>query len=474
MNASETKTYLELSEAAGSAHKFYEVTVSGKQVTIRYGRIGDAGQSSVQKLKSDAEAQAFAAKKVAEKTKKGYAPAVKGGRARRAVARSTVTKPSTTKRSAPLLWHFESGRGYAVGLYIDKDLCWIGNQQGKVFALDHTGEVRHSYQLPDDVQSLVGDEVWRYAGCSDGYVYDLTGRVPRRVYEIQQDADLHWLDILDGRLVVSDEVSCVTAFDPEGEQLWKKKSGGHKGWMVRADDAGVYHGHSAGVTCYDWRGGEKWQKKTAGMCQFGWQEADMVYSAGHDGRVYSFSKAGKPGVIYQCDSFIASCAAAPGGKYVFAGDDTTAIYCFDKEGKRLWKLASGCGVAGSMQYFEERLFLATWSSHLGCLDVSEAAIQAASQGSVPAARAIAAPAIKKVEDALAKTKTAGKGVVLECYREGSKLRVRVASPGYKANWRCQFPRDLREEGARYVVSEVRPAREGTFYRTVGEIKRLVT
>lgn len=471
----ETKTYLELSEDAGSAHKFYEVTVSGKQVTIRYGRIGDAGQSSVQKLKTEAEADALAAKKIAEKTKKGYAPAVLGARAKKSVERSTVTKPSTTKRSAPLLWKFESGTyGYAVGLYIDKDLCWIGNQQGKVFALDHTGEVRHSYQLPKDVQSIVGDDVWRYAGCSNGYVYDMTGRAPRRVYEIQKDAQLHWLDIRDGRLVVSDEVSCVTAFDPEGEQLWKKKSDGYKGWMIRADDDGIYHGHSSGVTSYDWRGGKRWDKKTAGQCQFGWQEEDTVYSAGHDGKVYSFSKSGKEGVVYQCDGFIASCAAAPGGKYVFAGDDTSAIYCFDKEGKRLWKLASGCGVAGSMQYFEGRLFLATWSSHLGCLDVSEAAIEDASKGTIPVARAIQAPAIKPVASKLAVARSAGKGVLLECYSEGGRLRVRVISPGYDPKWRCQFPRDLREEGARYVVDEVRPSREGKFYRTIGDIKKLAT
>ncbi len=40
-------TYLELSEDGGSSHKFYEVTVEGKKLTIRYGRIGDSGQLKV-------------------------------------------------------------------------------------------------------------------------------------------------------------------------------------------------------------------------------------------------------------------------------------------------------------------------------------------------------------------------------------------------------------------------------------------
>ncbi len=39
-----TTTYLELSQESGGAHKFYEVTVDGSVVTVRYGRIGATGQ----------------------------------------------------------------------------------------------------------------------------------------------------------------------------------------------------------------------------------------------------------------------------------------------------------------------------------------------------------------------------------------------------------------------------------------------
>jgi predicted DNA-binding WGR domain protein len=38
-------SYLELSEENGGAHKFYEVATSDTQVQIRYGRIGDQGQT---------------------------------------------------------------------------------------------------------------------------------------------------------------------------------------------------------------------------------------------------------------------------------------------------------------------------------------------------------------------------------------------------------------------------------------------
>lgn len=56
----------------GNSDKFYELITNGSDVTIRYGRTGSAGISSVKSFKSQAEAVKFVNKTVAEKTKKGY------------------------------------------------------------------------------------------------------------------------------------------------------------------------------------------------------------------------------------------------------------------------------------------------------------------------------------------------------------------------------------------------------------------
>jgi hypothetical protein len=42
-------------------------------------------------------------------------------------------------------------------------------------------------------------------------------------------------------------------------------------------------------------------------------------------------------------------------------------------------------------------------------------------------------------------------VILECVSEGSKLRVKMKSPGYLINSNCQFPRDLRLAGRKFKV-----------------------
>ncbi|MCP3137820.1 vWA domain-containing protein [Pyxidicoccus xibeiensis] len=75
-------------------------------------------------------------------------------------------------------------------------------------------------------------------------------------------------------------------------------------------------------------------------------------------------------------------------------------------------------------------------------------------------------------DSLEAVSDAGGGIVLECVREGGKLRVHTVSPGYDASFNVQFPRSAREEGVRYVVEKLETSGDGTFYRVVGNIKRL--
>lgn len=478
---SEERTYLELSEAAGSAHKFYEVIVNGSEVSIRFGRIGDKGQSKVTNHSDSEKARADAQKKINEKLRKGYAPAVMGERKKRTVTRRSMiaAQPATASfrrdvpvaKQAPVLWRFESGAN-AFGIFIDESLCWVGNEVGKVFALDHTGQVRAKFKLPDGVKCIVADDEWLYAGCDDGNVYDLSGKAPRVAYRISEEVNIYWLDISDAVLAVSDDDGYVSIFNHEDETQWKKKSEGDSGWMVRCDEIGVYHGHTKGVTMYDWEDGSKiWEQPTKGQVLFGWQEESMVYACTNACQVNSFTKKGETATLYQCDSTLFSCAAAESGKYVFAADNFGAVYCFNEAGERLWKLATGCGAAYSMQYLNERLYIVTTQGTLACIDASEAAIKSAQEGSVPEARTIAAPQVEETSTALETTSDQSSGVIVECYREGSNLRVRVVSEGFNRAWHCQFPKDIREEGARYVVDEVREARGG-FYRALGNIKKL--
>ncbi len=485
--------YLEYSEDAGSSHKFYEVVIEDTSLTIRYGRIGEPGTSSTSTFATFEDAKKAGEKKANEKRKKGYADAVMGVRLKksRTITRRPVVsysssssgssggsgkgKSGSTANKAPVLWKFGTPSA-AFGIFVNEYGCWMGNQDGSIFALDHAGNVINQFRLPEGVKCLVSDQRWIYAGCDDGNVYDLTGKIPRVAYEVNEEVDIYWLDIFNAYLGVSDASGNVLIVNYEDESHWHKKSKGAGGWMVRCDETAVYHGHSDGVTCYNLLDGSVlWHEQTGGGVLFGWQEKTKVFAGCGNSSVYSFEKNGKKDKVYKCDATIYSCAAAEDGKYIFAGDNYSNIYCFNEAGDRLWKLATGCGSALSMQYFQEKLFIVTTEGALACIDVTDAAIEDAKQGKASTAVNLKAPAPVTVSNSahLDTTSDTSTGIILKCMKEGSKLRVRVESPGYHSDWNVQFPKDIRKEGERYRVEEIVESAGGGFYRIVGDIQKIV-
>jgi Ca-activated chloride channel homolog len=89
----------------------------------------------------------------------------------------------------------------------------------------------------------------------------------------------------------------------------------------------------------------------------------------------------------------------------------------------------------------------------------------------PAAKRQKADAISLAD--LETTASVGEGVLLQCLKDGKKLRIRVVSDGYSPVFNIRFPRSIREEGALYVVDEVEEVASGGSYIAYGKIRRFV-
>lgn len=74
---------------------------------------------------------------------------------------------------------------------------------------------------------------------------------------------------------------------------------------------------------------------------------------------------------------------------------------------------------------------------------------------------------------LEETDSVGGGVLVQCIREGSKLRARVVSDGYDPAMNMRFPRAIRQENVLYVVDAVTLAGDGKSYVAQGTIKRMI-
>ena len=414
-------------------------------------------------------------KKVKGKKRKGYEEAVQGVRQKRTITRRTIVSRRSTSKKAPVLWKFQSGSS-AFGIYIDDDYCWIGNQKGQIFKLNHQGGVEAQFQLPNGVKCIIVDDGWIYVGCDDGNVYDLTGKLPRLAYEINENIDIYWLDINNGLLAVSDAKGNLTVINSEDEEQSSMKSSGNGGWMVRCDDVGrVYHGHSNGVTCYyGWDGSVIWDQKTNGGVLFGWQSDENITVGTSRSDVVLYDKEGGELAKMKADAGVFSRASSPDDSYIFAGDSSSSIYCFSKSGERLWKLGTTCGSAYSMQYHNEKVYIVTTDGSLASIDASEAAIESAKTGTVPQIQTIKAPkAVAVIQtDILESTTDLSVGVELVCVKKGGKLRMRVVSPGYQSDWNVQFPKNLRILGQHYRVDKIEEANQGGFYRYQGNIYKV--
>jgi Ca-activated chloride channel homolog len=93
--------------------------------------------------------------------------------------------------------------------------------------------------------------------------------------------------------------------------------------------------------------------------------------------------------------------------------------------------------------------------------------RAASRSTGKAATGAATAADLPTTDAI------GDGVLVQCVKDGSKLRARVVADGYEPDWNMRFPRSVREEGMLYVVDEIKTAADGKSYIACGEVKRFI-
>ena len=428
-------------------------------------------------------------KKKKKKKKKKTAPATTRAAPNKTVARRvSAPRPAVAVRTLaklPVVWRLQTA-AQAVGLWVDEQV-WAANDRGEVFVLDKDGTQSRAFKLPKATDCLIADEVWKYAGCNDGKVYDLTGRVPRSMYEIKGGKKLLWMEMHRGTLCVSDHEGGLTVIDVDGTVRWQKRDKqATEGWMVRADGTGIWHGSMAGLRKYTWDGALAWEVTELDDVRFGWPEGDeLICISGYNKRGHtSLHRLGKDGdvraswkVTTDVSNYRHSGAESCGGgvvdgallMFVSAGD---MLFCTDADAKPLWDAKTGFGSACTMQLDGHLLFMTTSNGSIACVDVSGAAVDAAAHGSIPQARVATMGKIAAAESGIERTTDSSKGVVVECVKDGGKLRVRVMSDGYHPDWFCQFPRDLREEGARYVVDEIREATQGGFYRVLGDIKRL--
>jgi uncharacterized protein (TIGR02996 family) len=156
----------------GSSNKFWEIEQAGKSVTVKFGKIGAAGQTQIKKLKNEAEAKAQVAKLVAEKTKKGYQLA--GGKAKPAKAKGPAAVVAREpKLEAAIAAAPDDPDAYLV--YAD----WLqsqGDPRGTLIVLQHQKKKAAANKLLEQHPEHFWGPVAEYTDCLERFPYEPLGR----------------------------------------------------------------------------------------------------------------------------------------------------------------------------------------------------------------------------------------------------------------------------------------------------------
>jgi len=159
------ESYLEFSK--GAAHKFYEVTVDARRVTVRYGRIGDRGRSEEAAFGSEEEAQSFARGKIQAKLRKGYQYAQPGVSAKKPIEPQTLDERGRFWRLIGLSRQGSGGDVYAQLDSLRQRLLRLPEEELRSFDRVLWGLMDESYRA-----DLWGAAYIINGGCSDdGFDY---------------------------------------------------------------------------------------------------------------------------------------------------------------------------------------------------------------------------------------------------------------------------------------------------------------
>ena len=142
-------------------------------------------------------------------------------------------------------WAFDMGTK-ASSILATENFVYAGDESGLVVKLARKdGKQLLQSRLSAGVKCMVVDDKFVFAGTNDGCVYDLgLFERPRLVAKVEDVSQYLWLDVHKGKMAASDSKGQVAMLDYEGETIWKRRSSGNEGWMVRIDDTGAWHGRT--------------------------------------------------------------------------------------------------------------------------------------------------------------------------------------------------------------------------------------
>jgi outer membrane protein assembly factor BamB len=359
------------------------------------------------------------------------------------------------------------------GLWVNRRGCWLSNRDGWILEINHQGEIIQKHQLSKLTRCVTGSKDSLYVGCDDGQIYELTEKIPQPIYNMRPP-DNYWysyqifaLEKTADSLLIADAYGKLICLDPSLEIQWQQqRSECWQGYLLCADLHRVYQGYYRGLICYDKSTGQfLWEQLTDAPVLCGTVLEKKIIVGCSDRNIYALSKNGNSqlspkgiSTIFTCKGMPYAICATSDQQSLFISDYNWQIYRLDVQGNLQGIITLDCGAAMAMQIWNARLYAGTTQGVVVCV-----ALDPSSEGP---------PNFPQERPILPSQRETSAGVILKCFKKGTKLKIRPCSSKYNQDWNVAFPKHLRVEGARYRVDGLKESKQGGFYRVVGQIEQL--
>eukprot|EP01102_Stenamoeba_stenopodia_P011709 TRINITY_DN3622_c0_g1_i1.p1 TRINITY_DN3622_c0_g1~~TRINITY_DN3622_c0_g1_i1.p1 ORF type:complete len:543 (-),score=114.39 TRINITY_DN3622_c0_g1_i1:103-1731(-) len=353
-------------------------------------------------------------------------------------------------------------------IYVDDDVCLYGDSMGNIVSVNHdTGAIKQIVLLGSMVLAITRDVGgFLYVIGKDGSLYDCTDlSSPFQIIPSNPSFsnNIESAHVYDGNLVVNQGAKGCTKLNFEGEVEWISASLGNSAWTVQTDGSKVYYSSNDELMAVDFASGkELWRRKV---------DSKIVSGVLYDNVMYVGQNSGGSAVPSEVENAIIKYTSSKGFSvtvdeiHFYGGSVPIEIYD-RKSGEKLRQLVRSTGMVGTLFVHNNKLYIGTMMHTFECITLDNPS-QKTKKVKVPKMTEL------KCVEKLPSVAEAREGeVVCECVQEGKQLRVRPVSPGYNSKWNVQFPSNLREKGAKYVVSQLLEAVNGGYYRAKGSIQKL--
>lgn len=272
-------------------------------------------------------------------------------------------------------------------LWVNEQGCWVCDRDGQILVLNAQGEPIQFYTLPQGgrrfVTNLEDPLAAPWVSCEDGYLYDLTNKIPQPLEDLRPSRDFYAylitaLTATEQQVFLADAYGNLRAFDRDLRLLWHQPQADRwQGYFLQTQGNILYQGHYHGVSAYDLATGSRhWHQPLASPVLCGCLTSDGIVVACGDRRIYALDNTGDPTqppplqAWDQLPEMPYCLILGDQGRCLWVGDWSGAVTQLTLQGQVCQRYDLGAGSVVALGEGDHRLYGCTGQGIVVCVDVA--------------------------------------------------------------------------------------------------------